>query len=439
MFAVLERGLRKIVRHGNLTIVSPGGRAVQVGDGSGPPVRFRITSHGQAAKIALDPDLRLGEAYMDGRLVMEQGGIYDLLNILVNATGGGKAGTAGASIPYMLRKIIRRLRQFNPRGRARRNVAHHYDLHGRLYDLFLDRDRQYSCALFEHPGQRLCDAQLAKKRHLAAKLNIKDGMKVLDIGCGWGGLALYLAQVCGARVTGVTLSREQCGLARARVRNNGLEDRVDIRLMDYRDLDETFDRIVSVGMFEHVGVNHYRAFFGKVRDLLSPGGVAVLHSINRADGPGATSAWVDKYIFPGGYIPAMSEVLPAIEKSGLIVSDVEILRLHYADTLREWRKRFVSQWDRAAALYDERFCRMWEFYLAGSEVMFRQGWMNNFQIQMVRDQTALPLTRDYMHREEERLRAIDGKLRHLSSVPGDGGGKRALPVAKPEPDKRRQG
>ena len=417
MSGLLAKTLRKIVTKGNLTFVTPGGEVIRLGDGSGPPVRFRFTSRWQALKTALDPDLRLGEAYMDGALVMEEGGIYELLDILAPAALSTENAPLGVSLPFMLRKALRRLHQFNPRGRARRNVAHHYDLDGRLYDLFLDRDRQYSCAYFEYPGQSLAEAQLAKKRHLAAKLNIRPGMKVLDIGCGWGGMALYLARVTEARVTGVTLSREQYELARARARQSGLEDRVDIRLMDYRDLDETFDRIVSVGMFEHVGVNHYPEFFGRLRDLLDPSGVAVLHSINRSDGPGATSAWVDKYIFPGGYIPAMSEVLPAIEKSGLIVSDVEILRLHYADTLRGWRKRFVSQWGRAAALYDERFCRMWEFYLAGSEIMFRHGWMNNFQIQMLRDQQALPLTRRYIAEEEERLRARDEKMRHLSPVP----------------------
>ncbi len=417
MFGLLEKTLRRALCTGDLTLVSPSGRAVRLGDGTGTPVRCRITSPLWAAKILLDPDLFLGEAWMDGGLLMEEGGIYDLLTILTRNALCARRQPAGVKIPYLLRKSLRRLRQINPKGRARRNVAHHYDLDGRLYDLFLDADRQYSCAYFEHPGQSLAEAQLAKKRHLAAKLLVKPGMRVLDIGCGWGGLALYLAKVTGAQVVGVTLSKEQWELARERVRNNGLEDQVDIRLMDYRDLKGPFDRIVSVGMFEHVGVNHYGAFFGQVRTLLSAGGIGLLHSINRADGPGATSAWVDKYIFPGGYIPAMSEVLPAVERSGLIVSDVEILRLHYAQTLRAWRQRFLSRREQAERLYDARFVRMWEFYLAGSEVMFRTGLMNNFQIQMVKDQQAVPLTRDYIHQEEERLRAIDSRLTHLSSIP----------------------
>ncbi len=417
MFGLLEKALRGVISSGDLTLLSPSGKALRLGDGTGTPVRCRITSPLWAAKILLDPDLYLGEAWMDGGLLVEQGGIHDLLTILARNVLLARRQPAGVKFPYLLRKTLRRLRQINPRGRARRNAAHHYDLDGRLYDLFLDHDRQYSCAYFEHPGQSLTEAQLAKKRHLAAKLLVKPGMRVLDIGCGWGGLALYLARVCGARVVGVTLSKEQWELARKRVRNNGLEDQVDIRLMDYRDLKGPFDRIVSVGMFEHVGVNHYGAFFARLRDLLGADGISVLHSINRADGPGATSAWVERYIFPGGYIPAMSEVLPAVERSGLIVSDVEILRLHYARTLRAWRQRFLSRREEAERLYDARFVRMWEFYLAASEVMFRTGLMNNFQIQMLKDQQAAPLTRDYIHEEEERLRAIDSRLTHLTSIP----------------------
>ena len=411
MFVLLEKALRRLVKKGNLTLVEASGKTVRFGDGTGPAVRCRVTSRRWAAKILLDPDLHLGEAFMEGGLVMEKGGIHDLLMLVVDNPHSEQARMAGESLPYALRKMARRLRQFNPRRRARRNVAHHYDLDGRLYDLFLDADRQYSCAYFSFPGQTLEQAQLAKKRHLAAKLALRPGMRVLDIGCGWGGLALYLARTCGVRVTGVTLSREQHDLARARAHNGGLDELVDIRLEDYRDVEGPFDRIVSVGMFEHVGVNHYGAFFAKVRELLRPEGVAVLHSINRADGPGATSAWIEKYIFPGGYIPALSEVIPQVEKAGLMVSDVEILRLHYAKTLRAWRQRFMARRAEAARLYDERFCRMWEFYLAASEVMFRNGWMNNFQIQMLKDQGALPLTRDDIVAEEMRLRQLDSDAR----------------------------
>jgi cyclopropane-fatty-acyl-phospholipid synthase len=309
--------------------------------------------------------------------------------------------------------------QYNPVGKAKSNVAHHYDLSGSLYDLFLDRDRQYSCAYFESDDGSLEDAQLAKKRHLAAKLDIKPGMKVLDIGSGWGGLGLYIAEICGAEVTGVTLSEEQHKLSNDRALQRGVSDRVKFLLKDYRHLDQKFDRIVSVGMFEHVGVGHFKEFFTKVNGLLKDDGVAVLHSINRSDGPGATSAWIKKYIFPGGYIPALSEVLPHIEKAGLYVTDVEILRLHYAKTLREWYLRFADHRDRAKELYDERFCRMWEFYLAASECAFRFAGMNNFQIQFVKNQHSLPLTRNYIFQEEERLRAIDSKLPRFKTVPAE--------------------
>ena len=275
-------------------------------------------------------------------------------------------------------------------------IAHHYDLSGAIYDLFLDRDRQYSCASFEAPDRSLDEAQLAKKRHLASKLAIEPGMRVLDIGSGWGGLALYLAEVCGAEVVGVTLSQEQHALSVQRAAQGGLGGRAHFRLMDYREVDGTFDRIVSVGMFEHVGIGHYREFFDKVRALLEPDGVAILHSICRADGPNATSAWTKKYIFPGGYIPALSEVLPPIEKSGLYLTDIEVLRLHYAQTLREWRRRFADHRDTARRLMDERFCRMWEFYLVGAELGFRRLGNMVFQMQLARRQDAVPLTRDYI-------------------------------------------
>ena len=301
-------------------------------------------------------------------------------------------------------------------GKAKANIAHHYDLSGALYDLFLDRDRQYSCAYFETPEASLEDAQLAKKRHLAAKLDIKPGMRVLDIGSGWGGLGLYLAEACGARVTGVTLSEEQHKLSNDRAMQRGVAGEVQFRLLDYRLLTEQFDRIVSVGMFEHVGVVHYREFFRKCRALLKDDGIAVLHSINRSDGPGATSAWVKKYIFPGGYVPALSEVLPHLEREKLYVTDIEILRLLYARTLREWADRFQANRQRASEIYDERFCRMWEFYLAASECAFRFAGMNNFQIQFVKDQHALPLTRNYMVEEEARLKALEAKRPRLMSV-----------------------
>ncbi len=416
--SIIDAMLRRWIRHGQLSLIFPDGSLRTYGDGGGAQVRARITSRKWLRRLLLDADRWLGEAYMDGGLIMEQGSIADFMTLLMH-------NVRQADYPFALRWVdaLRRrlfhLRNRNSRLRARRNVAHHYDLDGRLYDLFLDSDRQYSCAYFDSPDCGLEEAQLAKKRHLAAKLYVKPGMRILDIGCGWGGLALYLAQVHDdVHVVGITLSTEQHAHATARAERLGLADRVEFRLQDYRDISERFDRIVSVGMFEHVGVPHYPAFFRKVRDLLTDDGVAVLHSINRADGPGVTSRWIDRYIFPGGYIPAMSEVIPVIEKTGLIVSDVEILRRHYADTLKHWRERFMARSLRAAELYDDRFVRMWEFYLAASEAMFRSGLMNNFQIQMVKHNEALPLTRDYMFEEERRLKKIDGR-RHIRAVPSD--------------------
>jgi cyclopropane-fatty-acyl-phospholipid synthase len=304
----------------------------------------------------------------------------------------------------LLRYFFRRLQQFNPRSRSRDNVAHHYDLDGRLYSLFLDGDQQYSCAYFESQDQSLDDAQLAKKRHLAAKLRIKPGANVLDIGCGWGGLALYLADIAGANVTGITLSQEQFHRAQNRALERGVSRETAFRLMDYRDVTGRFDRIVSVGMFEHVGVGFYDAFFDRCAELLSDDGVALVHSIGRSSPPGITNPWIAKYIFPGGYIPALSEVLPAIERAQLIVTDVEVLQLHYAETLKAWRERFLAHRDEVVRLYDQRFVRMWEFYLACSEMAFREGDMVVFQIQMAKHKGQLPETRDYIVREEARLR-----------------------------------
>jgi cyclopropane-fatty-acyl-phospholipid synthase len=416
MFFAFERGLRHIVRHGSLIVITSDGEQHSFGNNQGKTVAFRLTDRASELKLAAYPEFQFGECYMNGTLVMEQGSIYDLLSLLLS-------NLEQRNYPSILkwqhaaRRLFKWLQQHNSTGRAKRNVAHHYDLSGALYDLFLDRDRQYSCAYFESVDQSLEDAQLAKKRHLAAKLTIKPGMTVLDIGSGWGGLGLYLAEVCGADVTGVTLSNEQYKLANERARQRGVGNRVKFELLDYRRLNGRFDRIVSVGMFEHVGVNHYREFFDKVASLLTDDGVGVLHSINRSRGPGATSAWVAKYIFPGGYIPAMSEVVPAMEKALLYITDIEILRLHYAETLKEWGRRFSDHRERAKEIYDERFCRMWEFYLASSEAAFRYGGFNNFQIQFARHQHALPMLRNYMMEEEERLRAIDSQLPRLKSIP----------------------
>lgn len=350
--------------------------------------------------------MKFGEAYMDGGVVVEQGSIADVLAIVLGQRRRDLPAWAG--LRWVIRYLCRRAQQFNPRGRAQRNVAHHYDLDGQLYALFLDADRQYSCAYFEAPGQSLDDAQLAKKRHLAAKLLVPAGGRVLDIGCGWGGLGLYLAELCGARVTGITLSHRQLQVAHACAAEKGLTDRVEFRLQDYRDVPEKFDRILSVGMFEHIGLGFYETFFRKCYSLLDDRGIMLLHSIGRSEGPGVTNPWIAKYIFPGGYIPALSEVLPAVERAGLLVTDIEILRVHYAETLKAWRERFLAHREEVERLYDSRFTRMWEFYLAASEMTFREQVMMVFQLQLTKRQEVVPMTRDYIAREEARLRALEG-------------------------------
>ena len=411
---LLEQVLNRLIKKGNLKVSIWNGRHMQLGDGSGPPVHIIIKSAKAARALARDPDLFLGECYMDGSLELQQGSIYDFLALAMENTGGKSAGIS--EVFDRMRRLSRRVAQHNPVGKAKQNVAHHYDLSGKLYDLFLDVDRQYSCAYFESDNQSLEDAQLAKKRHLAAKLGLAPGMRVLDIGSGWGGLGLYLAEICGVDVTGVTLSEEQHKLSNERAQQRGMQAHARFLLKDYRHLNQQYDRIVSVGMFEHVGVGHYKEFFSQCSALLKPDGVAVLHSINRSDGPGATSGWIQKYIFPGGYIPALSEVIPHIERQGLYVTDIEILRLHYARTLYHWANRFNGNREKARALYDERFCRMWEFYLAASECAFRFAGMNNFQIQFCKNQHVLPMMRDYITKEEERLRMLERKSPRLKSI-----------------------
>jgi cyclopropane-fatty-acyl-phospholipid synthase len=393
----------KVIKTGSLTMINHRGEARHFGEPTGPDtVVIRLTKPSTAWRIALNPKLAVGEAYMDGELVLEKGTIYDFLALVVRNLG--VHGTLPLSgLQRIFERTMRLWYQFNPEDTARRRVQHHYDLDGRLYDLFLDTDKQYSCAYFPTPDTTLEQAQLAKKRHIAAKLNLQPGMRVLEIGCGWGGLALYMAETCGVHVTGITLSQEQLAIAQRRAQERGLSDRVSFELVDYRKMDGQFDRIVSVGMFEHVGVPHYREYFDSIRRLLKDDGVALVHSIGRSDGPGVTPAFIRKYIFPGGYIPALSEVMPVIEQSQLWVTDMEILRLHYAETLWHWRARFMAQWDKARALYDERFCRMWEFYLAASEITFRLWGQMVFQVQLTKQLDTLPITRDYMHEAELAL------------------------------------
>ncbi len=405
----LRLALRSIVKRGQLRVTTPRGTVITLGDGTGRPVAVRITSARAQRQLLLNPELHLGQAYMDGTFVVEQGSITDFLELILGQDIMRK-GPRWARPRAKLRQLWRRLQQYNPRPRARRNVAHHYDLDGRLYSLFLDSDRQYSCAYFEQPSATLDDAQLAKKRHLASKLLLGESEKhVLDIGCGWGGLALYLAEVTGARVTGITLSHEQLDVAQRRAGELSLDNRVEFRMQDYRDVAESYDRIVSVGMFEHVGVGHYDTFFRTCARVLDPDGVMVLHSIGRSEGPSSTNPWVAKYIFPGGYIPALSEVLPAIERAGLLVTDIEILRLHYAETLKAWRERFLAHRGDVERLYDTRFLRMWEFYLAGAEMSFRQQNLMVMHIQITKRQGIVPITRGYIAEEEARLRGLEGK------------------------------
>ncbi len=409
--SLVDHFLKKAIRRGVLTVTFADGRSVTVGhaDPALAPVAIRFTDARVPGFIAGNPHLRAAEAYMDGRLVIEQGDVRDLIN-LIRVNGrfeDGAERAIGGTMLNLVKDIVRQTTQtVNDSRRSRQNVAHHYDIGNRLYDLFLDRDRQYSCAYWTDPAaQTLDQAQEDKKAHIAAKLDLRPGQRVLDIGCGWGGMALYLNRVAGVDVLGITLSEEQLKLARERAAAAGVADRVKFELIDYRAIQgQTFDRIVSVGMFEHVGTPSYVDFFRQAKALLADDGVMLLHTIGRMGNPGRTDEFTRKYIFPGGYNPALSEVVAASQKVRLIVSDVEVLRLHYAYTLAEWYERAVAQKDAIVALYDERFYRMWTFYLAGAEGAFRYGNLVNFQIQYVKNRTALPITRDYMAEAEARYR-----------------------------------
>jgi cyclopropane-fatty-acyl-phospholipid synthase len=404
---LLRRVVSGLVRTGNLSITGPDGKTHTFGDGTGAPVHVKIKTARAARAIAIDPMLAAPEAYMDEEVDIVEGDTLDLLRVAFQNMGPNGIDAVFSKAIEGFRHAFRRFQQMNTTTRSKRNVQRHYDLSGELYKLFLDEDMQYSCAYFETPDMTLEEAQLAKKRHLAAKLKLQPGQNVLDIGSGWGGLGLYLARRFEVDVLGVTLSTEQHGVATERAQAEGLENNVHFEIKDYRNIAERFDRIVSVGMFEHVGLNHYRTFFDKCAQLLKPDGVMVLHSIGRSGPPYATNAFIRKYIFPGGYIPALSEVMPAIEKSGLVVNDIEILRLHYAETLKHWRERFLANRDKAKAIYDERFCRMWDFYLAGSEAAFRWQDLMIFQIQLTRKNDTLPITRGYIEKTEKALAMRD--------------------------------
>ena len=406
METLFERFICNFIRRGSLEIDMPSGRRISAGDGAGPPLAIALRDGTALSRLLRNPELAFGELHMEGALIVTRGSLFDVIVLALHNLG--QKGEARWMV--FLRKLRTRLRRLDQRNnllRARQNVSHHYDLDARLYSLFLDEDRQYSCAYFEHPEWDLETAQRAKQRHIAAKLLVGEGARVLDIGCGFGGMALYLARVCGAQATGITLSQEQFAMASARASTSGLDRPPEFRLQDYRETGDRFARVVSVGMFEHVGLAHYQEFFSKLYAMLEDDGIALLHTIGRTDPPCATNPFITKYIFPGGYVPALSEIMPAIEGSGLIVTDIEILRLHYAHTLRHWRLRFMAHHDEIAALYDERLCRMWEFYLAASEATFCLGQNVVFQIQLARCVDAVPMTRDYIAREEQRLREAE--------------------------------
>ncbi|MDR6434834.1 cyclopropane-fatty-acyl-phospholipid synthase family protein [Brucella pseudogrignonensis] len=407
MFGILHFAVSRAIKSGNLKITDFQGNSYQYGDNTGEFIHIRFNTHHAERAVAINPELKLAECYMDGEIDFIEGDIYALLKVVFENTGPTAATQPWMKVFVKFRSLFRRLQQINSIARSSNNIKSHYDLSGTLYDLFLDHDKQYSCAYFETSDATLAQAQLAKKRHIAAKLLVKEDHKILDIGCGWGGMALYLARYLKANVTGVTLSEEQYEIANKRALDEGLSCQAKFQLTDYRNINDRFDRLVSVGMFEHVGVGHYEEYFQHAARLLKNDGVFVLHAIGRADGPGATNPFIRKYIFPGGYIPALSEVLPHIENAGLYVTDIEILRLHYAETLKEWRMAFIARRDEAKALYDERFCRMWEFYLAASESAFRWQNMMIFQIQIAHRQDAIPLTREYIDIEQRRLKMID--------------------------------
>ncbi len=406
--ALIDLFLAKRIKRGTLTVHHADGKTRQFGTPHAgfPDAAIRFTDAGAASAIVRDPGIGAGEAYMNGRMVLEQGDVRDLVALLMKNDPWERGNNALAPSPFKraVQAVTHRFGRINMARQSKRNVAHHYDLSDRLYDLFLDADRQYSCAYFTDPANSLEQAQDDKKAHIAAKLALAPGMTVLDIGCGWGGMALYLHQQTGAEVLGVTLSEEQLKVARERAAAAGVADKVRFELIDYRHVTGKFDRIVSVGMFEHVGPANYTTFFRKCRDLLTDEGAMLLHTIGRAGGPGVTDSWTAKYIFPGGYSPALSEIVAANEGLRFMVTDVEVLRLHYGYTLDQWYDRVVAAREEIIALYDERFYRMWQFYLAGAGQSFFYGSMVNYQVQFAKDRHVLPITRDYMIEGERTLR-----------------------------------
>ncbi|HEY8277396.1 MAG TPA: cyclopropane-fatty-acyl-phospholipid synthase family protein [Methyloceanibacter sp.] len=404
----LSHMLKSFVRTGTLKVIDADGKTHIFGGTPGPEVTMRLTDPTLYKKLFFNPELAAGEAYMDGRMSFENSTLRDFLTLFsVNRLSLGS---------YPLQKVLRtisrglkRFQQSNPVGKAQKNVAHHYDIGNDFYRLFLDKGMQYSCAYFINDDNTLEDAQQNKLRLIASKLNLKAGQSVLDIGCGWGDMALYLARMENVSVLGVTLSKEQCSLANEKAKQLGLADRARFELRDYRDVTERFDRIVSVGMFEHVGVHHYGEFFAKVNRLLTDDGIMLLHSIGHMSPPGTASPWLRKYIFPGAYSPALSEVFAAVEQNSLWVTDLEFLRLHYAKTLAHWERRFQTNRALVAQMYDERFCRMWEFYLISAEMMFRTGSQLVFHMQLAKKRDAVPIVRDYVTDMQRAYSKLESK------------------------------
>ena len=405
--SLISRLIGTLLTRGRITLIQPDGGRETYGPGGGKELTIRFADRKVAFDLVRNPRLNFGETYMDGRLVIEDGTILDLMEMITGANRWEDGGKGRALMRKGKIKGLKKLLRRNDASKSRRNVAHHYDLKGELYELFLDGDRQYSCAYFTDPSNSLEQAQSDKKAHIAAKLYLKPGMRVLDIGSGWGGTALYLNRVANVDVLGITLSEEQLKVARRRAEEAGVADRVKFELIDYRHLEGTFDRIVSIGMFEHVGAAHYEEFYAKCRDLLADDGVMLLHTIGKLGSAGAPDPFTDKWIFPGYHLPSLSQMSAASEKVRLIASDVEMLRLHYAYTLRHWLERANGARAQIIAMYDERFFRMWEYYLAGGIVMFESGAACNYQVQYIRDRNAVPITRDYMLEAEERYRKAD--------------------------------
>ena len=391
---IVDSLLKKILKKGYLVWIKPNGLDFEYGDKIGTPIRMWTTSDFSEIKMLMNPSLHFGESYMNGSLILEEGTIHDLLK-LIFINSGSNADHWVMKVDKIIRAVRNRIISSNYISKSKKNVAHHYDLSDKLYDLFLDKDRQYSCAYFNSPNDTLEQAQLNKKQLIAKKLLLEKDQNVLDIGSGWGGMASYLSKNFNVNVKGVTLSEEQIAYSEKRKIEESL-DKVEYKLEDYRKVEETYDRIVSVGMFEHVGTPHYQEFFNKVYELLNEKGIALIHTIGRIDQPTTNDPWIEKYIFPGGYIPALSEVMQRVEKSGLTTTDIQVLKFHYAETLKRWRYNFYDNLDKVKEFYDEKFCRMWDFYLSSSQASFEESTLVIYQLQLSKDKKTVPDSRDYL-------------------------------------------